>query len=143
MSGYSIGLYRYMRVDENIEKQKRLLESAPLIIGEDKSEPEEIERNKKFLCFGEFDRICFERIERFKKYRDIPKSGRAWIGDRQMHLVYSICRDESENDVYYQDGHFFENRKDGAVQTDRLFIGLTILQFRFFGNLQKEYFEIG
>ncbi len=131
MSGYSIGLYRYMRVDENIEKQKRLLESAPLIIGEDKSEPEEIERNKKFLCFGEFDRICFERIERFKKYRDIPKSGRAWIGDRQMHLVYSICRDESENDVYYQDGHFFENRKDGAVQTDRLFIGLTILQFRF------------
>ena len=55
MSGYSIGLYRYMRVDENIEKQKRLLESAPLIIGEDKSEPEEIERNKKFLCFGEFE----------------------------------------------------------------------------------------
>lgn len=131
MAGYSIGLYKYMRIGENLQKQEQLLESSSIISREDNSSKEETDANKMFLCFGEFDRMGLERVERFTKFRDIPKDGRAWMGDRQMHLVYSICYDEAENDVFYQNGNFFENIESGAVQSDRLFIGLTILQFGF------------
>lgn len=119
-----------MRTDENLQKKDRLLESRNEITkcqGDESGKKE----HKKYLAYGEFDRIGFEKVEKFSKYRDISENARAWVGDRQTHLVYSICQNESENEVFYEDGEFYERQGDEVLKSDRLFLGISILQMKY------------
>lgn len=115
-----------MRIGENKEKKDQLLKNRRRIFNEKKSE-----EHRKFFAYGEFDRIGFECVEKFSKFRDISEDARGWIGDRQTHLVYGICEDEFRDEIFYKDGNFFEYQDEEAVQSSRLFIGLTILQFKY------------
>lgn len=135
MSGYCIGLYKYMRIDEKTQKKDNLLKIQKEVLG-DKS----AEIHRKFFTYGEFDRISFEYIESFSRFRDVPKDAIGWIGDRQTHLVYAICKDKekSEDEIYYMDGRFYEYKENEAVQSNRLFLGLTLLQFKY---SQKENYK--
>lgn len=130
MSGYSISLYKFMQTDENLHKKNRLLESRKEIIICQDSENDK-ERHKKYLAYGEFDRIGFERVEKFSKFRDVSENARKWVGDRQTHLIYSICRNEKENDILYKDGKFYERQGNEELQSNRLFLGISILQMKY------------
>ena len=57
MAGYCISLFKYMRIDENYDKKKILMEKRKDIIDDEKTERE----HEKFLAYGEFDRIGFEK----------------------------------------------------------------------------------
>lgn len=136
MSGYTISLYKFMRIDENLHKKKQLLECRNKIIdrqesGDKQDDATDKVEHKKFLAYGEFDKIGFERVERFTKFRDISENAKAWVGDRQTHLIYSICQDEKENEIYYENGKFYERQGKEAVQSSRLFLGITILQMKY------------
>lgn len=130
MAGYSISLYKFMQTDENLHKKDRLLESRKEIIIRQGSKNDN-ERHKKYLAYGEFDRIGFERVERFSKFRDVCESAREWVGDRQTHLIYSICQNEKENDIFYQSGKFYERQGNEVLQSNRLFLGISILQMKY------------
>lgn len=114
MFGYRIELYKFMRIG----KQKLREE-----IFNDKE-------YKKFLAFGEFDRITFERIHQFSKFRNLSEYAKGWIGDRQIHLVFSLCDTKKSDKVHIINGEFHEQEGNQAVLSNRLFIGLTILQFK-------------
>lgn len=96
--------------------------------------------HEKFLAYGEFDRIAFEKVTKFSRFRDISEKSKTWIGDRQTLLVYEIQDDESEDakyrdEVFYSEGNFHVREDDKFIQSDQLFIGITILQFK---NSQKK-----
>lgn len=126
MSGYSISLYKFMRIDEKLQKKKELMENRTHVLNTEKTG-----NHIKFLAYGEFDRISFDRIERFSKFRDISEKARVWVGDRQTHLVYDIIKAECEDEIYYEDGNFYERSNGKAAQSGRLFVGITILQFKY------------
>lgn len=130
MAGYCIGLYKYMRVDENLAKRQQLMESRKCSSQQQDSSDDE--KHRKFLAFGEFDRIGFERIEKFSKFRDISVSGKEWIGDRQVHLIYEIPSEKSRDyeTITYYNGNFYYNGGDGAIASSHLFVGITVLQFK-------------
>ncbi len=126
MSGYSIGLFKFMRIDENIQKKKMLVESRKNICNRDQDK-----KHRKFVSFGEFDRIGFEEVHQFSRFRDLSENTKSWIGDRQIHLIYSICEKDYPDEIYIRDGEFYERNENEAVLSNRLFIGLTILQFKY------------
>lgn len=130
MAGYCIGLFKYMRIDENLEKKEKLIDTRRNII----DFAEENTPHEKFLSYGEFDRIGFERVEKFSKFRDISENFKIWMGDRQTLLAYDILDREYEDAVYYEGGNFFVRKEDKQIQSDQLFLGITILQFK---NSQK------
>ena len=125
MAGYCIGLFKYMRIDENLEKKEKLIDTRRNII----DFAEENTPHEKFLSYGEFDRIGFERVEKFSKFRDISENFKIWMGDRQTLLAYDILDREYEDAVYYEGGNFFVRKEDKQIQSDQLFLGITILQF--------------
>lgn len=61
---------------------------------------------------------------------------RTWIGDRQKYLVYDIPGTSDENDIEYHDGDFYERGNGQSVRSERLFFGITILQFK--NSVKKE-----
>lgn len=125
MAGYSVGLYKYMQVEEGVDKKTYLKE----IRNQTKNQAlQDKTVHKKFFTFGEFDRIGFEKINRFERFRDIPETGKGWLGDRQTHLIYDIGKEEEE--LFYRDGDFYELKENKTVKTDRLFLGMTLLQMR-------------
>ena len=130
MSGYSISLYKFMQTDENLQKKNKLLKSRKGIIKRLDNENGEVV-HKKYLAYGEFDRIGFERVEKFSKFRDISENAREWVGDRQTHLIYSICQNEEENEILYRDGEFYERQDGEVLQSNRLFLGISILQMKY------------
>lgn len=141
MAGYCIGLYKYMRIDENQAKKDKLMKTRKQI-SEDHVQPVE-NQHSKFLTFGEFDRIGFERVEKFSRFRDISIDGKEWVGDRQIHLIYEIPS-MSESDcsaISYHDGNFYCNGEDGEVTSSHLFLGITVLQFK--DSVRKTANEIG
>lgn len=148
MAGYCIELYKYMRVDENKSKKNRLIEMRRNIIDSGDKRHE----YGDFLAYGEFDRIGIERVEKFSRFRDVSERARTWIGDRQTILLYEI--NEEMDDVIYRDNSFYHRSGLNLQQSDRLFIGITILQFkysqkrenedmnRFFRNCQKKILNL-
>ncbi len=126
MSGYCIEFYKYMRIDEDQEKKETFLKSRKEIIADKDSDT-----HKKFYTYGEFDYISFERINSFPRFRDISDNAKVWIGDRQTHLIYDIGDDEYNDEIFYEDGNFYEFQNGEVVQSNCLFVGITILQFKF------------
>lgn len=120
-----------MRVDENLRKKEKLINNRKKIIKDE----EETTEHEKFLAYGEFDRIGFEKIEKFSKFRDVPEKSKVWIGDRQTVLTYDIFEEGYGDAVFYEKGNFYEKNADGLVRSGHLFIGITILQFK---DSQKE-----
>lgn len=127
--GYCIELFKFMRIDEKYEKKKKLDENRKkLDENRDKLEADE-ELNHTFLAFGEFDKIGIKSIKKFSRFRDISAYARGWIGDRQVQLIYRIQGEEDE--VWFEDGGFYEKNGMQAERSFRLFFGLTILQFKY------------
>lgn len=129
MAGYCIGLYKYMWVEEGVDKKKSLKTIKKQIgsqTSKDSSGQKEV--HKKFFTFGEFDRIGFERIDRFERFRDIPETGKGWLGDRQTHLIFDIGKEKDE--LFYSNGDFYEIEENKTVKSNRLFLGITLLQMR-------------
>lgn len=62
MSGYSINLYKFMRIDEKLREKELLLQQRMDIL---KIDLQNKEQHQKFIAYGEFDRIGIERIEKF------------------------------------------------------------------------------
>lgn len=120
-----------MRIDENFYKKDCLMARRKDIIEDEKKEDE----HEKFLTYGEFDRIGFEKITRFSRFRDVSKKSKIWIGDRQTLLIYEIPDDTISDAVFYDRGNFYIQKDKGAVRSEQLFIGITILQFK---DSQKE-----
>lgn len=119
-----------MRIDQNLSKKETLVKNRKKIF-----DKQQDNKHKKFLSFGEFDRIAFEKVDQFNRFRDLSENTKGWIGDRQIHLIYSICEDNYPDEIFVSDGEFYERNGVKAVLTNRLFIGLTVLQFK---NEQKE-----
>lgn len=115
-----------MRIDENFDKKNHLMKKRKCVIDEKR----EGDEHEKFLAYGEFDRIGFEKITRFSRFRDVPEKSKIWIGDRQTLLVYEISDDKISDAVFYDNGNFFIHEDKKAVQSEHLFIGITILQFK-------------
>lgn len=128
MTGYRIDLFKYMQIDEKMEKMEELLEIREYL-EQTKRESGQTER-ERFLAYGEFDRIGFEKVTRFSRFRDIPEKSRAWVGDRQTLLAYDISCPEDKNVVIYEDCDFYERREGELLRSERLFLGMTILQFK-------------
>ena len=122
MAGYSISLYKIMRIDEDEEKRNILLGDHT------HSEQNDSDHHSKFLAYGEFDRISFDRIDRFSRYRDISMYARNWIGDRQVHFVFELPGIEDE--ICLNDKNFFIKEDGKDMQSSQLFVGLTLLQMK-------------
>lgn len=128
MPGYKVDLYKYMRIDENLKKSQKLLQNRYCVVDENRKDREP---DCTFLAFGEFDRIGFEKIERFSRYRDVSLSARTWIGDRQTLLTYEIDGDYS---IKYENGNFFHKvmEEDNSwKKSEHLFVGMTVFQFKY------------
>lgn len=125
MAGYSIELFKYMRVDEDQNKRDTLVNTRKEIIPSIPGQQE----HEKFLAYGEFDRIGIVRVENFSRFRDVSGQARTWVGDRQTLLVYEIDADKDQ--VVYQNGNFFINSDKVLKQSNQLFLGITILQFKY------------
>lgn len=132
MAGYCIGLFKYMRMDENLSKKEKLIEKRKSVITLNGKETE----HEKFLAYGEFDRIGFEKVVKFSRFRDISEKSKIWVGDRQTLLVYDIQEDECKDEVFYSEGNFYVSENDKLVRSNQLFVGITILQFK---DSQKEH----
>ncbi len=120
-----------MRIDEKLNKKQKLLNTRKSIIEDMEWEQE----HKKFLSYGEFDRIGLERISKFSRFRDISPKSKIWVGDRQTILAYEIPESVYKDQVFYRDGDFYIKEEGGPVRSDQLFLGITILQFK---DSQKE-----
>lgn len=125
MAGYCVELYKYMRVDEDDIKKDTLVEKRNKILDDEKQI-----KYGNFLAYGEFDRIGIERVERFSRFRDVSKKARTWIGDHQTVLIYEINADRDS--VIYEDNNFYERSGSELKLSKQLFVGFTILQFKFF-----------
>lgn len=121
-----------MRIDENFYKKDCLMDRRKDVI---ENENEKKEEHEKFLAYGEFDRIGFEKITKFSRFRDVSKKSKIWIGDRQTLLVYEIPDDGLSDAVLYDRGNFYIQGDKGSVRSGHLFVGITILQFK---DSQKE-----
>ncbi len=126
MAGYCISLFKYMRIDENYDKKKILMEKRKDIIDDEKTERE----HEKFLAYGEFDRIGFEKVVKFSRFRDVSEKSKIWIGDRQTLLVYDIPDNLYSDTVFYEEGSFFVREGNNSICSEHLFVGITILQFK-------------
>lgn len=120
-----------MRVDENLYTKEKLIRQRKSAIKNAKK----VMEHEKFLAYGEFDRIGFEKIVKFSRFRDISDKSKIWIGDRQTLLVYDIPEDEYRDGVFYEAGNFYVRENDKLVRSEHLFLGITILQFK---DSQKE-----
>lgn len=115
-----------MRIDENYDKKKVLMEKRKDIIDDEKTERE----HEKFLAYGEFDRIGFEKVVKFSRFRDVSEKSKIWIGDRQTLLVYDIPDNLYSDTVFYEEGSFFVREGNNSICSEHLFVGITILQFK-------------
>ena len=77
-----------MRIDEDLSKKEKLIENRNKVLKSETETKKETEKeHEKFLAYGEFDRISFERVVKFSRFRDISEKAKTWIGDRQTLLV--------------------------------------------------------
>lgn len=118
-------MYKYLRMDEDKCKKDKLIAKKRNILNEDDREIED----GNFLAYGEFDRIGIERIERFPRYRDVSERARTWIGDRQTILLYEI--DRERDSFTYENNNFYVKTESEPQQSNHLFLGITILQFKY------------
>lgn len=132
MAGYCIELFKYMQIDQNFSKRKRLIESRKNVQKDDRN-------IRNFLAYGEFDRIAFTEIRKFPRFRDVSEKAKSWVGDRQIILAYEIGENiQALDGVVFQNDNFYEKGKGGQVLSDKLFIGITILQFKESQSLREE-----
>ncbi len=134
MAGYCIELYKFMRVDKNFSKKERLLNfrQQPNNSNTNNTKNESNNDNHiKYHSYGEFDRISFKEVKSFPRLRDIPPEAKNWIGDRQTLLVYDIITgDDYPDGVQYHDNRFYESNSSGLHISQKLFIGISIMQFK-------------
>lgn len=119
MAGYIIELYKNIISDEQY-----LAETSYDIPNLD---------NKAYITFGEFDKMLFFKADSFSRMHDVSEVFRGWVGDRQKLLLYELS---SDNQLVYREGvngkSGFYCKKQGLEYElcDKLFIGVTILQFK-------------
>ena len=124
MIGYIFNYYKYIRVEESISKF--------LVRSEDNENldmlPEQSLKSH-YITFGEFDRLEVNKVTDFTRFRDLSEISKKWKGDRVPILLYEI---DETNDVSCNDeGQFIIKENDQTKANDKLFIGLTIFQFRY------------
>lgn len=117
MSGYIIELYKNIISDENYWPEQSNLDSEL--------------KNKIYITFGEFDKMTVSRTNAFSRMRDVSKMSRKWIGDRQKLLLFELA---TNNQLEYREEEgncgFFSYNGAGLELCQKLFLGVTILQFK-------------
>lgn len=124
MAGYCIELFKYMQIDQNFSKGERLKKARGNVRKGDG-------KIRNFLAYGEFDRIAFTEVKKFARFRDVSEKSKGWIGDRKIILAYEISEDRRKSDgVVFRNARFHERNMDNIILSGKLFIGITILQFK-------------
>lgn len=115
MAGYIVELYKNIISDGKVEQS---IEDPNL-------------KNKIYITFGEYDKMTVSRTNAFSRMRDVSKMSKEWIGDRQKILLYDLTKDNELEYMETTDGcgfYIYEGLK--RVLCDKLFLGITILQFK-------------
>lgn len=115
--GYIIELYKNIISDENYWTGQSIEDSEL--------------KDKIYITFGEFDKMTVSRTNAFSRMRDVSKMSRNWVGDRQKILLFELT--ENNQLEYREDGTisgFFSNNGTTSSLCTKLFLGVTILQFK-------------
>ncbi len=55
---------------------------------------------QSFLTFGDFDRISFNKVDRFSNYYDLDEKSKYWLGKNQYMFLYRIKGSKTERDLF-------------------------------------------
>lgn len=117
MSGYFIELYKNIISDEKYLPQKSI--------------PNQELKDKTYITFGEFDKMTISRTNAFSRMRDVSEMSREWVGDRHKILLFELA---DKNQLEYKEEDsvcgFFSNSGEASSLCTKLFLGITIFQFK-------------
>lgn len=117
MSGYIVELYKNIISDEKYWTEQRISNSDL--------------KNKKYITFGEFDKMMVSRTNAFSRMRDVSEMSKDWIGDRQKIFLFELA---DHNQLEYRESEkecgFFSNDGTAPSLCTKLFLGITIFQLK-------------
>lgn len=97
ISGYVIQLYQFaIRYDYN---NRSLLDYFNSNKGDEKYNPSD---DEDYITLGYYDLIEINPVYSFRKYHDISKYAKCWIGKRQCVLLYDVSNDACPCRLYYK-----------------------------------------
>lgn len=99
--GYVLNLFQYARRYEY--NYRGMLEYFNDLVEKhrDKANDENNLPDPNYLCFGDFDCIEVIPVDTFRKFHDVSKRAKDWLGRRQSVLLYNIEDEECPNVIYY------------------------------------------
>lgn len=106
-NGYVLNLFQYARRYEY--NYRGMLRYFNVLVDKhrDKHNGENNLSDPNYLCFGDFDCIEVIPVDTFRKFHDVSKRAKDWLGRRQSVLLYNIEDEECPTVIYYNQ----ENQK--------------------------------
>lgn len=100
-NGYVINLFQYARRYEY--NYRGMLGYFNVLVDKHrgKNNGENNLPDPNYLCFGDFDCIEVIPIDTFRKFHDVSKRAKDWLGRRQSVLLYNIEDEECPAVLYY------------------------------------------